>query len=279
MNKNLTEIPDYIIHLIFILDTKIRLSPDQQFLLHEWLNESLENWQLLEDLINIWNNSRIQKPPALSEDVVSEMMNKIEKHEHRPTFGTEIEALLHKDKKKSNSGRNKFVQSRRESWTIRMIRVAAILVLTIGIFWLQQKLSNDNKKQPHQQNQIFITENAQQTKIRLPDGSFVHLNAASKLRIPSTFANGMRKIYLDGEAYFEVVHDSFPFIVETDLGEIEDIGTAFNIRIRESSLHVIVTDGKIVFSPVIDTNQIAKQYKQTQDQFKLHVSAGQIADR
>ncbi len=69
-------------------------------------------------------------------------------------------------------------------------------------------------------------------QIVLPDKSVVWLNAASSLKYPASFANlKERKVVLDGEAYFEIAHNSKqPFRVQSTNQIIEDIGTAFNVN-------------------------------------------------
>lgn len=54
-------------------------------------------------------------------------------------------------------------------------------------------------------------------RLLLADGTAVHLNAGSELRYPVAFAVAERKVYLKGEAWFEVAKDAErPFYVETD---------------------------------------------------------------
>lgn len=69
-------------------------------------------------------------------------------------------------------------------------------------------------------------------QIILPDGSRVWLNAASRLKFPSTFSGAVsRKVELSGEAYFEILKDKkHPFIVQTDNQKIEVLGTHFNVN-------------------------------------------------
>jgi len=66
----------------------------------------------------------------------------------------------------------------------------------------------------------------------LPDGSKVWLNAASKLKFPSTFSGAAnREVELSGEAYFEISKDKkHPFIVLSRGQEVEVLGTHFNIN-------------------------------------------------
>ncbi|MNK00561.1 fec operon regulator FecR [compost metagenome] len=76
------------------------------------------------------------------------------------------------------------------------------------------------------------TTNGQSYRIRLPDGSFVHLNAASSLSYSSQLvSNGKRNVKLTGEGYFEVAKNrEYPFVVETNQQQIEVVGTHFNIN-------------------------------------------------
>lgn len=68
-------------------------------------------------------------------------------------------------------------------------------------------------------------------QVILPDGTEVRLNAATKITFPSKFKDRERRIVLDGEAYFKVVHNAGkPFIVESRGQEVKDIGTEFNIN-------------------------------------------------
>lgn len=67
-------------------------------------------------------------------------------------------------------------------------------------------------------------------KVRLSDGSSVWLNAGSSLRFPAQFSGKEREVFLTGEAYFEVAHDSkHLFIVSTTKMNIAVLGTKFNV--------------------------------------------------
>ncbi|WPV01104.1 DUF4974 domain-containing protein [Mucilaginibacter sp. cycad4] len=69
------------------------------------------------------------------------------------------------------------------------------------------------------------------SKIILPDGTKVWLNAGSKIVYKTNYGNKCRMIQLTGEAFFDVVKDSeHPFIVNTAAMQIKVLGTAFNVR-------------------------------------------------
>lgn len=66
--------------------------------------------------------------------------------------------------------------------------------------------------------------------IQLADGTKVWINSDSQLKYPSSFGEGVRKVELTGEAYFEVVTDAKrPFVVVTNQMEVMAKGTSFNV--------------------------------------------------
>ncbi|MCC8173546.1 MAG: DUF4974 domain-containing protein, partial [Odoribacter sp.] len=84
----------------------------------------------------------------------------------------------------------------------------------------------------------------------LSDETEVWLNSDSKLRFPVNFQGEERKVFLEGEAYFNVATDKAkPFRVELEKGVIEVLGTSFNIHSyadRKESTTTLVS-GKIKF--------------------------------
>lgn len=91
--------------------------------------------------------------------------------------------------------------------------------------------------------------------ITLPDGSTAELNSATRLRYARRFEAfpliqaRQRTLTLEGEAYFEVVPGSRPFIVETFNMRIEVLGTRFNIRARQDptdrSTRITLGEGRV----------------------------------
>jgi len=65
----------------------------------------------------------------------------------------------------------------------------------------------------------------------LPDKSKVWLNAASRVTYPvDLLKDGVRRVQLEGEAYFEISKDRIhPFVVSTADHDVEVLGTHFNI--------------------------------------------------
>ena len=78
----------------------------------------------------------------------------------------------------------------------------------------------------------------------LADGSKVYLNSESRLRFPTRFEGKERRVYLEGEGYFEVARDSAkPFIVEAKEVDVRVLGTSFNVNARENSCVTTLVEG------------------------------------
>ncbi|MEP7258910.1 MAG: FecR family protein [Flavitalea sp.] len=71
-----------------------------------------------------------------------------------------------------------------------------------------------------------------QYKLSLPDGTKVWLNAASSITYPTVFTNNERKVFITGEAYFEVAKNAqLPFRVQLpDQSQVQALGTQFNVN-------------------------------------------------
>lgn len=82
----------------------------------------------------------------------------------------------------------------------------------------------------------------QTRQITLSDGSRIWVNAGSELKYPQTFDGKKREVFLTGEAYFDIHHDTEkPFIVHTGKLITTVMGTAFNIKALKPAEAVIVT--------------------------------------
>ena len=88
--------------------------------------------------------------------------------------------------------------------------------------------------------------------IALPDGSTVTLNANSSLRYAEPWdPQQPREVWLDGEAYFSVVHteDDQRFHVHlTDDFRVEVLGTEFNVKDRHHKAQVVLHSGRVRLS-------------------------------
>jgi ferric-dicitrate binding protein FerR (iron transport regulator) len=112
----------------------------------------------------------------------------------------------------------------------RMLRIAAMIVLTSGIAFLSGYYLSPSVKTATA-NCTIVAPKGNKAFAELPDGTRVWLNAESKLTYPGTFAEESRQVFLEGESYFEVAKDNKrPFIVHTSGVIIRATGTAFNVK-------------------------------------------------
>jgi transmembrane sensor len=111
------------------------------------------------------------------------------------------------------------------------VAIAAAIVAAVvgagGAWWLMREPRSVAEAPALRE---YATPRGRRAVFRLLDGTEITLNADSRVRAPVTFAARERDVYLEGEAYFRVVHDAArPFVVHTAGGAIRDIGTAFSV--------------------------------------------------
>ncbi|HKG94290.1 MAG TPA: FecR domain-containing protein [Gemmatimonadaceae bacterium] len=99
----------------------------------------------------------------------------------------------------------------------------------------------------------YTTGVQQRADVRLSDGTRVRVAPGSRLRVAADFGAERRDVYLEGEAYFDVAHDSVrPFTVYAGNASARDIGTAFAVRgyAEDSAVQVVVREGEVALSGV-----------------------------
>jgi transmembrane sensor len=83
----------------------------------------------------------------------------------------------------------------------------------------------------------------------LSDGTHVHLNSGSSLRYPVAFIQGTsRKVFLTGEAYFDVAEDEKrPFLVNANEIDIQVLGTKFNVSNypEDANINTVLVEGSV----------------------------------
>ncbi|OXA77423.1 hypothetical protein B0A65_16255 [Flavobacterium frigidimaris] len=91
--------------------------------------------------------------------------------------------------------------------------------------------------------------NGKRFNITLSDGTVVYLNAGSSMTYPVQFIkNQNRKIFLTGEAYFDVTHDKkHPFIVNANKLDVQVYGTKFNVSNyqEDDATDVVLVEGSV----------------------------------
>ncbi|MEG2791057.1 MAG: DUF4974 domain-containing protein [Odoribacter sp.] len=83
---------------------------------------------------------------------------------------------------------------------------------------------------PGQYNTITVPKYGEYS-LQLTDGTQIKLNSETTLRYPVAFSNKSREVWLQGEGYFQVSHQTdAPFTVHLRQGSVNVLGTDFNIE-------------------------------------------------
>lgn len=86
--------------------------------------------------------------------------------------------------------------------------------------------------------------------LALADGTQLWLGAGTRVIYPTAFNGDERKIFVDGELFAEVAHDSeHPFIVATGDADIRVLGTTFGLRAynNDSEIELMLVEGSVRF--------------------------------
>ncbi len=195
---------EYILDLIR-KNLECRADGEERSKLNEWISHSDSNKQYYQQVMNIWDASdcEIDIENIDTEKAWEKVVGRVSKKIQKRTF-----------------------------W-YHWKKAVAILMLPLAfgvIIWMYNRecISDTMANEPvyHEVYAAFGTRSA----LRLTDSSLVWLNSGSRLRYPDRFGAKERKVYLTGEAYFEIESDlNKPFIVNTPALSIEVTGTKFNI--------------------------------------------------
>lgn len=185
-------------------------------LFHRAENEYELKGNLLEEL----NNSKV--PETTSPDFIG--------------IFEKLWAKIEKSKKQSKS-KTRYLNT--------FIKVAAAVV--IGLFIGFYITSIKNSQEP-----VYYAAHSPRGSVSemvLPDGSIIFLNSDSRIKYSIDGEKGIREVFLNGEAWFEVEKNKKkPFVVHTPLYDVNVTGTQFNIKAYDSDNKVTTTleEGKVI---------------------------------
>lgn len=133
-------------------------------------------------------------------------------------------------------------------WAAGLAAAAAVAIAAVGGWRTWQR-----NYAPHEI--AAQTEIGGLREIALPDGSVVRLNTDTRVHI--AYTREARRVELQqGEAHFTVAKNPRrPFIVSVAGLDVRAVGTAFNVRMRDAAIEVLVTEGRVRLA---DANQAAK---------------------
>jgi transmembrane sensor len=115
--------------------------------------------------------------------------------------------------------------------------LACTFLVVVGVIWLRYSSSR-----------IYETAKGQHSTIILQDSTEITLNYLSELKVHRSVLDKTRRVSLKGEALFHVRKNGRPFIITTDIGTVQVLGTQFNVRVRDEKMEVAVLSGSVRIS-------------------------------
>ena len=186
-----------------------------------------------EDLINKWLNNELSDQEVVDlqnledYDALKKIVDSAKHFGHEESFSEEDIDKLLSNKEEKSSTRKLFLSNK---W----LRVAAVLVVGMGIF-LMMTLNSDV---------AINSANGETVSFLLPDNSSVELNADSEVTYTKSNWEKNRSINLSGEALFQVEKGD-RFKVKTDIGSVQVLGTTFNVFQRGDHFEITCFEGSV----------------------------------
>lgn len=236
-----------------------KMLPEEKVELEHWLALNKENRAEFKRLHAIWKAASIQN--FENEEIQSAF--------ERATLHTLAQKQGRSAKTLQNTSSRIILNTRR--WAAIFI---GIVVLSSVFFYFNSKIKSlqDNL----QATNVISVPLGAKSKITLPDGTEVWLNAGSKLTYNMGFGQKTREVSLTGEGYFKVAKQKEkPFIVHTVKANIKALGTEFNVKAYpdEDFIETILVEGSVVVNQVNNENKTGKAY----DKQPLILKPGQKA--
>lgn len=131
----------------------------------------------------------------------------------------------------------------------RLIAYAAAILIPVALFiGLFMRINSQVDLLADDGYDEVYVPNGERMQVLFQDGSKVHLNSGSRIRYPKKFGLYERKVYLEGEAWFEVAKNkNRPFVVDLSYMDIKVLGTTFDVKAypEEDAIFIALETGSI----------------------------------
>lgn len=169
-------------------------------------------------------------------------------------------------------------QSGRQSYKwYRTWSVAAVAIVLLGLITVTAYWQGSRQIQSNFSDIVVEAPLGSKTKLTLPDGSTVWLNAGSKMIYSQGFGVSDRRLAFQGEGYFEVEkNDKMPFLVQTPDVDVTVVGTKFNFRNYPEDEETVVEllEGKVALENQL--KEEAVRYLSPNEKMVLHKATGEM---
>ncbi len=169
-------------------------------------------------------------------------------------------------------------QSGRQSYKwYRTWSVAAVAIVLLGLITVTAYWQGSRQIQSNFSDIVVEAPLGSKTKLTLPDGSTVWLNAGSKMVYSQGFGVSDRRLAFQGEGYFEVEkNDEMPFLVQTHDVNVTVVGTKFNFRNYPEDEEAVVEllEGKVALENQLKEESV--RYLSPNEKMVLHKATGKM---
>jgi transmembrane sensor len=192
----------------------------------EQLLQQNPEWGFRKDMFTAVWNTKHSSQAIDGKTSFNKHLQRLSNHLSEPVLQYEMDEISTESLEENNTPSRSYSKL---LW-ISGIAAAVLLVLFLSVNFLFEKKGI----KPHANNTIS-TKRGSKSKVQLPDGTEVWLNADSRITYNENFQGSQREVQLSGEAFFDVVRDeSRPFIIHTNTIDVKVLGTAFNVRSYEN---------------------------------------------
>lgn len=220
-------------------------NPEEEIEITEWMSSSHENEEFMLFLETIWQMEPTDQK-KIDENAAWERFNQrfqFDEVEGKPVFEKKSEY--------QSLSFEKPVKLKSFNW-FRIAGVAASLMIAVLIsyqFISITALTDEIADSDEIEYREITADKGERSRITLSDGSIIHLNGESRLKMPHTLSREeANKVYLEGEAFFEIIRDeSVTFQVIANETVTTVLGTRFNVRNyrEDDEVTVVVADGRV----------------------------------
>ncbi len=212
------------IETLFLAYLEGKISSEDELFLLEWLKNNPDAIKNFNDFRRIWNLSEMAG--TLGNDAI------------------ELEWIQLRERINSGKGSEVVINRGFLYW---LPRLAAVFLLGALLSFFAAYLLMNPQNQELTYHEINTPPGAK-SKVTLPDGTNIWLNAGSNLRYSNEYGKKERLVHLTGEAYFDVFHNASKlFLVKTSELNIKAYGTAFNVKSypEEGTIETTLIEGSI----------------------------------
>lgn len=168
------------------------------------------------------------------------------------------------------SGRQSYKWYR--TWSVVAVAIVLLGLITVTAYWQGSRQIQSNFS-----DIVVEAPLGSKTKLTLPDGSTVWLNAGSKMVYSQGFGVSDRRLAFQGEGYFEVEkNDEMPFLVQTHDVNVTVVGTKFNFRNYPEDEEAVVEllEGKVALENQLKEESV--RYLSPNEKMVLHKATGKM---